>query len=263
MTYSHFTNFFNIEADDFAKRVFDMIDAGFSGVVSLVDFMKFCAKYLLIDRYLSEEFAFRIMLRRAGAFQRNHSILDLEDVKFFFTYRYKFKSVKQKNRRAFDFFQYVDADGDGGLDVNEYQNFAKNNYSVGMFGHIVLQHMRKVCFGVKYWVEKSRKIAYANRSTLNFTSLKRVNIRSEQYCEDLLEAVVDKDGKPLTSEFDAQIAFYSQDKIIEATAAEIAKAAAQRRKILNRVVKPRLTISRYYCELYISGASIKICFIND
>jgi len=99
MTYSHFTKFFNIDADDWAKRVFDMIDAGFSGVVSLADFLKFCAKYLLIDRFLIEEFSFRIMLRRAGAFQRNHSILDLEDIKFFFTYRYAFKNVKSKNRR--------------------------------------------------------------------------------------------------------------------------------------------------------------------
>ena len=191
-----------------------MMNLNFTGYVTLPEFLKFCAHYLILDKRLTEEFSFRLLLRRPGAFQRQHSIIDLDDLRFLLTYRYKFKNISQRNRRALGLHAYVDSDGDGGLDVYEYHEFCKKNVAMVRFSHIVQMHMRKCIFGVKYWVLKSRDMAYKHGSSFSaLVPLSRMNRTSEAYCEELGHPVLDSWGNVIKDLYSVRLGVFSHPQI--------------------------------------------------
>ena len=228
-----------MDRGEISKRVFEIINHNMSGNVTFAEFLRFCAQYLVLDKRLTEEFSYRILLRRPGAFKRAHSILDLDDLKFLLTYRYSFKSIGHRNRRAMDLFRFVDADGDGGLDVYEFHEFCKKNTCIVQFGVQIINHLRQCVFGMKYWVEKSRRLAKANGGSLSgMTPLSRINLRTESYYSDLGEALVDKWGAPLSTPLDEQILFYRDEVNDNRSPEELAKLVAYGVKLMDRPEKP-------------------------
>lgn len=239
VNFDRFTKFFNMDKGDISKRVFEIINHNLSGYVSFAEFLRFCAQYLVLDKRLTEEFSYRILLRRPSAFKRAHSILDLEDLKFLLTYRYNFKSIGHRNRRAMDLFRFVDADGDGGLDVYEFHDFCKKNTCIVSFGVQIIQHLRRCTFGIKYWVEKSRRLAKIHSGILSsVTPLSRMNIKTETYYTQIGEPVVDSWNNPLTSPLDEQLLFYREEVNDNRTPEELAKLAAYGIKLRERPEKP-------------------------
>ncbi len=82
MDYSEFVGYFNMCSDVWTKRTFDIMNSNLTGVVSFVEFITFCSKYLIIDLESTYEFCFRLLSRRGNVFNRKHKpILDLNDFK--------------------------------------------------------------------------------------------------------------------------------------------------------------------------------------
>jgi hypothetical protein len=272
VTFDRFIKFFNMDRGDVSKRVFEIINHNLSGYVSFAEFLRFCAQYLVLDKRLTEEFAYRILLRRPSAFKRAHSILDLDDLKFLLTYRYSFKSIGHRNRRALDLFKFVDADGDGGLDVFEYHEFCKKNTSITRFGVQIIQHLRRCCFGIGYWVEKSRRLAKLHGGALaGVTPLSRMNHKTEAYYAEIGEPVVDKWGYPIASPYDAQLQFYKTEVNDDRSPEEIAKLAAYGVKLMDRPEKPpfsstnmeRLDFAKDFPEVEVARLSRKSAKLQE
>jgi Ca2+-binding EF-hand superfamily protein len=120
MSYMEFCDFFSIEPDEYASRLFLMMNTSLTGVVNLAEFLSFCYQYLTIDKRMTEEFAFRMLSRRAAAEINEYTNINLEDIRWFVNTRYRSKSVKKRNKFAYEIFCYMDQDGDGGLSIDEW-----------------------------------------------------------------------------------------------------------------------------------------------
>jgi hypothetical protein len=121
MSYTEFCDFFSIEPDEYCSRVFAIMNLSLTGVVNLAEFLMFCFTYLTIDKNMTEEFAFRMMSRRASTEMNAYSTICLEDVKWFVNTRYKgHSSSKKRSKFANEIFFYMDSDGDGGLNIDEW-----------------------------------------------------------------------------------------------------------------------------------------------
>ena len=59
-----FCDFFNIETEEYASRLFLIMNSSLTGVVNLAEFMQFCSLYLVVDQYMTTEFAMRMLSRR-------------------------------------------------------------------------------------------------------------------------------------------------------------------------------------------------------
>lgn len=64
MEYEEYLEFFNIKANEWVKRAFDVMNASLTGVVSFVEFVDFCNKYLCVDKKKTIELSFQMMSRR-------------------------------------------------------------------------------------------------------------------------------------------------------------------------------------------------------
>jgi len=204
--YERFTSYFRLIQDVWSKRLYDVVNVSASGAITLIDFLTFARDYLMVDRYKTEEFSFRMMSRRGVVFRPAISIIDLEDMRIFLKQRYQqfageaFAKILYKNALAV--FEYVDSDGDGGLYIDEFQEFTLKNPVFVRFTHCWQNHMRKVCFGIKYWVEQTR-VAKKKRATgigQRLTTLKNINLDSEKFTSiELKDPVIDLAGKPIVT----------------------------------------------------------------
>jgi hypothetical protein len=124
--------------------------------------------------------------------------LDLEDIRIFLAARYHIKATKQK-RRALEVFSYMDADGDGGLDLSEYSEFCDENSTFVKYTHALQQHMRKCILGIPYWVNKTRLIKKKKATGFaRFTSLSNINSADELFTlENLKDPVITRNTKPI------------------------------------------------------------------
>ena len=157
MSYDDFLRYFNFRDETWIKRTFDIINLNLSGYASLTEFLYFSLKYLLIDKKQTEEFGFRLLSRRGSTFVSKWSIIDLEDIVNFISFRYsEIKKLPKKKKKALDIFTYMDSDGDGGLDIHEFHDFCDINPVFIKISHKIQNHMRKVLFGIEFWVKKSR-----------------------------------------------------------------------------------------------------------
>ena len=66
MSYTEFCNFFSIEPDEYANRVFLIMNTSLTGVVNLAEFLTFCYVYLIVDKKMTQQFAFRMLSRKSG-----------------------------------------------------------------------------------------------------------------------------------------------------------------------------------------------------
>ncbi len=198
--YDRFCAYFRLTQDTWTQRIFDIANISKTGALSFIDWLSFCRDYLYVDRKKTEEFSFRIISRRGVMFRPKISVLDLEDMRLFLKYRFKLKLDEKKlYKTALGVFDYVDSDGDGGLDVGEFEDFTTKNPVFVRFSHCYQNHFRKICMGIKYWVEKSRQIK-KNRATglSRLTTQGRINVDDEKFTLlDLRDPVVDQRGKPV------------------------------------------------------------------
>lgn len=201
MSYREFISFFNMSEDIWTRRVFDIMNHSITGVVTFVELIKFCAAYLTVDQDTTIEFSFRMISRRGSMFKPKVSILDLEDIRIYVQRRYRMTDQVKIRKRALDIFTCMDTDGDGGLTLDEYKDFCKSNPVFVKFTHHFQQHLRKCIFGIKYWVEKSRKIRVSHRSASDLLTLEsRMNHKSETYTVlHLGDPVVDERGRPIVN----------------------------------------------------------------
>ena len=198
VTYDRFCKYFRFPADPWSRRFFDMINVSMSGNLCFLDFLLFCQKFIVVDKMNTMEFSFRMISRRGTTFREKFSVIDLEDMRLYLKYRYKMKNPKELERIALGVFEYVDSDGDGGLFFDEWLEFNEKNWCFVRFSHCYLTHLRKVIFGIKYWVEKTRNLKAKNAkgvNALSFTS--RINRKDELWTlQDLKDGVIDGRGRP-------------------------------------------------------------------
>ena len=182
VSYERFCKYFRLTRDHWSKRVFDLIDINMKHSFSFIDFMIFAAEYLIIDKWNTEVFSFRMISRRGQTFRPKISIIDLEDMRVFMKTKYKMKEQKAIDRNALDVFGYVDLDGDGGLYIDEWEEFNEKNSVFVKFTHCFQNHIRKVCMGIKFWVDKSRLIKKGRATGISkLTITSRSNLESEKF----------------------------------------------------------------------------------
>lgn len=51
MSYRYFMKFFGFRDETWIRRLFDIINSSLTGMVTLAEFLQFCLRYLIIDRY--------------------------------------------------------------------------------------------------------------------------------------------------------------------------------------------------------------------
>ena len=51
MPYRYFMKFFGFRDETWIRRLFDIINSSLTGMVTLAEFLQFCLRYLIIDRY--------------------------------------------------------------------------------------------------------------------------------------------------------------------------------------------------------------------
>ena len=198
--YDRFCTYFKLVQDTWTQRIFDLANLSKTGALTFIDWLTFCRDYLFVDRRKTEEFSFRVISRRGGAFRPTVSVIDLEDMRLFLKFRFKLKlDDKKLYRTALEVFDYVDSDGDGGLYIDEFAEFTAKNPVFVRFSHCYQNHFRKVCMNIKYWVEKSRQIKKARATGLSrLTSQGKINVEDEKFTLlDLRDPVVDERGKPV------------------------------------------------------------------
>ena len=201
MDYNEYLDYFNMTDCMWTKRVFEIMNYSYTGVVNFVELITFCSKYLTIDKYSTQEFGFRLISRRGSSFLGKSSILDASDFQSFLNDFYHSKNPVQNRKRAMDIFTFIDIDGDGGIDVFEFGKFCDENPTILKFTHTIQQHLRKCIFGIPYWVDKSRKIKMAQATGFNsMTTSGRINMESEKFTvEKLKQPVIDKSGYAIAS----------------------------------------------------------------
>ena len=188
MQYSEFTGYFSFIKDEWMRRVFAMINPSGNGVATLAEFITFCTEYLILDIKKTKEFAFRLLSRRASqAFNKEWSVLSIDDCRVFVGDRYNPKSVTARNKMGLRIFKQMDKDGDGGLDFEEFCEFTENNDAFIRFSNHILHHLRKCIFGTEFWIERSRKLKMDRGEGGMSGGLKSVNRTSEDYINGLLE----------------------------------------------------------------------------
>ena len=198
MSRDEFHDNFNIDKTEWSSRVFDIFNYNLNGVINFVEFLYFCLNFLLIDKRSTETFTFRLMSRRASTYNNPRTVLDLDDVKFFVRERYTCKDIGQRHRRSLAVFSLMDSNGDGGLSSEEFYLFCHKNNVFVKFAHIILMHFRKVIFGTKFWINKTREINKSkNTSFINLHRSNQMNIESENYFATIGDPIVDEHGVPL------------------------------------------------------------------
>ena len=143
---------------------------------------------LLLFRHGTEELSFRLLSRRGTNFVAKWSVLDLEDIANFISFRYsEIKKLSSKRKKAFDVLITMDLNEDGGVDIIEFQTFCAKNPTFPRLFHALQNYMRRRIFGLDFWVSKSRKVKYSKTSGLDaLTILSRVNLASENYAAKYL-----------------------------------------------------------------------------
>lgn len=233
VSFHNFITYFRLNNDNISKRLFDLINQSLTGKASLLEFLQFCNSYLIIDKDTTEEFCFRIISRRGNNFNAKYSIIDLQDMENFVTVRYSVirnnsrsnsnnnsiakgeSSIANINddvdedivimtlpvikKKALSIFTHIDNDGDGGIDINEFHEFCRENPVFMKFSHPLQNHLRKCIFGIDFWVVKSRKIKKSKAGGLDsLTLLSRINVESERYTlRHIRDPVIDKIDNPL------------------------------------------------------------------
>lgn len=201
VSFRAFARYFRFSPDVWTMRLFELINYQITGTVTFLEFAAFVVKYLIIDRALTEEFCFRLLSRRGVTFMPEFSILDLSDFVTIVSFRYKeFSTLPVQRKVALDVFAFVDSDNDGGVSIHELREFSAKNPVLVRMAHMLLSHMRKVIFGLDFWVEKSRRWKLYQMSLASRPALARANLENETFAEHvLLDPVVDSLGVPLTN----------------------------------------------------------------
>jgi hypothetical protein len=203
INYQRFCSYFRLLQDSWTKRIFEIANVSKTGSLSFIDWLYFCKDYLYVDRLKSEEFSFRLISRRGVSFRPAVSVIDLEDMRLFLKFRYKMKDISEQKlfKNALDVFDYVDSDGDGGLYLDEFTEFSIQNCVFLRFTHNYQNHFRKIFFGIKYWVEKTRLLKKSNATGFaRMKGLSSINAVDERWTNtDLRDPVVDDRGKPIVT----------------------------------------------------------------
>jgi hypothetical protein len=128
-----------------------------------------------------------------------YSTVGLDDVKWFVNMKYKSMSTARKrNKFANEIFFCMDGDGDGGLSIDEWEEFCETNRTFISVFHKYLMHLRHCIMGLNFWVKRSRLIKKKVATGLNrLTRTSRINLKSEEYCALLGDPVVDSWGRPV------------------------------------------------------------------
>ena len=109
----------------------------------------------------------------------DHTVLGMDDIKYFCRARYQ----TQTSKFAFDVYTYMDLDGDGGLDIDEWHEFAKDNVTFVSCFHKFLMHLRRCIFGLDFWVQRTRLLKKRGATGLNrLTRTAKINKDSEAFC---------------------------------------------------------------------------------
>lgn len=199
MSYEEYLDFLYMTDNVYIKRSFDVMNSSFTGVVTFLELLVFASKYLYVDKESTIELCFRLISRRGSLFNPKISILDVDDFKEFIRVQYDNKNLTKAKKRAMNIFTYIDADGDGGLDIQEFSKFCDINPVFVRFTHTIQQHLRKVMFGIAYWVEKTRVIKYSLATGFAaLTTLSMINNETEKWTVDMLkQPVIDASSRPL------------------------------------------------------------------
>ena len=75
-----FIKLLNLEPDVWSRRLFELFNRDFTGVVPLKDFVDISYMLLVYDRPTTYQTAFRLVSRRGQSFNPNFDILDREDI---------------------------------------------------------------------------------------------------------------------------------------------------------------------------------------
>ena len=253
MSYEEYLDFFYMTDNVYIKRSFDIMNSSYTGfiflldslylifissvligVVTFLELLIFASKYLYVDKESTIEFCFRLISRRGSLFNPKISILDVDDFKEYIRVHYDNKNLTKAKKRAMNIFTYIDADGDGGLDIQEFTKFCEINPVFVKFTHTIQQHLRKVIFGLAYWVEKTRTIKYSLATGFAaITILSMVNSDTEKWTVNTLkQPVIDASSRPLRI---AQYKPPAPSKEIHDRAEASAVLAATALKAANRV----------------------------
>lgn len=130
-----------------------------------------------------------------------YSNVGLDDVKWFVNLKYKSMSTASKrNKFANEIFFCMDGDGDGGLSIDEWEDFCETNRTFVSVFHKYLMHLRHCIMGMNFWVKRSRLIKKKVATGVNrLTRTSRINLKSEEYYALLGDQVVDSWGRPIVA----------------------------------------------------------------
>jgi len=207
MTCDQFLLYFNLTDCIWMRRLFDIVNYGLTGSLMFCEFFRFLTQYVVIDKMATIELCFRLISRRGMTFNPEYSCLDAEDIKHFLIERYygrgklKFNLPKIK-RQASNITTTITETADlkdGTILFKDFEWFANHNTTMIKFTHHIQQHFRKCLFGMGFWVNKSRSMAYTRRGGfLSLTVPSRCNLECKAFCaKGLNDPVLDKNGYPV------------------------------------------------------------------
>lgn len=182
LSYKSFMQCFGFRDETWIRRLFDIINHTLNGSVTLAEFLQFTLKYLIVDKSSTLELSFRLLSRRGSTYVAKWSVLDLEDIINFISFRYvEIKKLSSKQRKALDVLVAIDTNEDGGVDIREFEAFCQKNPIFVRISHSVQNYMRRRIFGLDFWVNTSRKIKFWSAGFGTMTILSRANMESESY----------------------------------------------------------------------------------
>ena len=153
-----FIKLLNLEPDVWSRRLFELFNRDFTGVVPLKDFVDISYMLLVYDRPTTYQTAFRLVSRRGQSFNPNFDILDREDIYHFVALRYPDKNDATHQALALAIYSFIDDDGSGGISYQEFLTFCRTNLVFIAHSHQLLETLRAGIMGPKFWLAETQRL---------------------------------------------------------------------------------------------------------
>ena len=156
MVEQEFFEYMGWPVTQWTQRLFECYSAcDENDVVRFRDFLHTTWRFCVYDRQLMHEFAFRMLSRRGPGFDIDHTVIDINDVKYMLAERYSHLPKANLKKIVLEIFFNIDDDGSGGISFKEFVSFSRTNTIFLAHGHRLAEQLRAKIFGKEYWLEQT------------------------------------------------------------------------------------------------------------
>ena len=157
------------------KRLFDLFNPDFNGVILFPDFLLSMFEICIFDVHLTHKLAFRLLHRCGATINMQFDQITEKDVFDFIIQRYGHKDVPNNMLRPISIrvFGSMNTDNSGGISYAEFISACKCNRTFLLLAHQIQIIAREKIFGKAYWEQESR--ARADEHVLSFSLVEELD----------------------------------------------------------------------------------------